>query len=73
MSKMVMPEPKTADQITKREFLAYERVRKSGRYNMILDRFLARRQARISSEAYGAILRHYVALMRRWPEVRGRA
>ena len=30
MSKMVMPEPKTADQITKREFLAWRMARFSG-------------------------------------------
>ena len=70
MSMASMPEPKTADQITKREFQAYERVRQSGRYNMMTNAGLARRDTGLSQETYYAILRHYSALAAKWPEVR---
>ena len=61
------------DQITKREFQAYERVRRAGRYNMRTNAALARRDAGLSQETYDAILRHYSALAAKWPEVRDHA
>ena len=61
------------DQITKLEFQAYERVRQTGRYNMMANSALARRDAGLSQETYYAILRHYSALAAKWPEVRDHA
>ena len=61
---------KSADEITKKDFHAYECVRQSGRYNMMTNAALARRDAGLSQETYLAILRHYSALAAKWPEVR---
>ena len=38
--------------ITKEEFLRYEKVRLSGKYNMIVDNELARKTANLSAEKY---------------------
>ena len=65
-----MPEPKPVDQVTRREFRAYERIRRSGKYNMMTHGAMARSDARISKAAYSAILQNYLALLQKWPEVR---
>lgn len=58
------------DGITKKDFEAYERVRRGGRYNMLTHSKQAARLADLSPEKYRVILRHYEKLMKKWPEVR---
>lgn len=58
------------DEITKKDFQAYERVRRGGRYNMLTHIKQAARLADLSCKKYIAILKDYEKLMKKWPEVR---
>ena len=55
--------------VNKEQVAAYERVRVSGRYNMIMESMRARRAARLSESAYSYILSHYSELLAVWPEI----
>lgn len=46
-------------EITKEMFLRYEKVRLSGKYNMIMDSELARNKANLSKEEYIEIIKNY--------------
>lgn len=53
---------------TRKQFQAYERVRRSGRYNMFDPR--ARRETGLSGETYSAIVKCYRQLIEKYPDVR---
>lgn len=55
--------------VTKKEFEAYERVRKGGRFNMITDLYDAARAARLSNERYVRVMRYYTECADKWPDV----
>ena len=57
-------------QVSKRQFAAFERVRASGRFNMLTHSADARREAGLSKAAYSYILKNYSLLMETWPKVR---
>ena len=57
-------------QVSKRQFAAYERVRASGRFNMLTHSANARGEAGLSKTAYNYILKNYSMLMEVWPKVR---
>lgn len=48
--------------VTAEEWLRYERVRRSGRYNMVAEWPLAARDARLDGRQYGLIQKHYGAI-----------
>ena len=58
------------EDITKEEFQAYERVRRSGRINMITEADRGARLAKISAGTYLGIIVHYRTLAAQWPGVR---
>ena len=45
--------------VTKEEFLAYENVQKSGRYNMIMDAVSVMDETKLSKEKYLEIIKNY--------------
>ena len=45
--------------VSREEFLRYEEVRLSGKYNMITDNELARTMANLSAEKYLEIIKNY--------------
>lgn len=61
---------KRLEDISRREFQAYERIRRSGKFNMITHGHLARSKAHLGTETYSAILVFYEKLVEKWPEVR---
>lgn len=54
------------ESITKEEFLAYERVRSEGKYNMIMDAKLAMQEAGLSHEKYSLIIKYYSELAEKY-------
>lgn len=52
-------------------FVAYERIRRCGRLNMITEARHAARDAGLLLDEYLAVLKNYEALMKKYPEVRG--
>ena len=63
-------DPKRFEKITRKEFAAYERVRKSGVYNMITQSALATAAAGLDADVYISIIRNYEALMEKYPDIR---
>ena len=63
-----MPKAEAFKKITKREFAAYERVRKSGKVNMWTRDVCV--LAGIDDATHIAIIEHYKALNKKWPDVR---
>jgi hypothetical protein len=53
---------------TREEFAAYEKVRKSGKFNMFDSRAIV--ASRLSREKYMTVLKNYDELMKLYPEVR---
>lgn len=45
--------------VTRDEFLAYERVRRGGKFNMITEQGQAARKAKLSPERYRAVMKQY--------------
>ena len=45
--------------ITKRKFMEYEKVRLSGKYNMIIEADKAMKEAKLTKEEYLEIIRRY--------------
>ena len=58
------------NKINKAMFAKYERVRKSGRWNMIMNAREAADEAALSIETYMGVLHNYAALMKKFPDVR---
>ena len=56
--------------LKKRHFVAFERVRKSGEYNMITEARAAAISCDLSIEDYMGVLQNHEACMVRWPDVR---
>lgn len=56
-------------QVLKSEFEAYEKVRKSGKYNMVTQGELARQAAGLSQEIYDLIWAYYTELCNFFPLV----
>lgn len=57
-------------EITRSEFVAYERVRQKGTWNMFDPN--ARLATGLDKDTYAAIMHHYASVMAKWPEVRKR-
>lgn len=55
-------------EIIEQEFIAYERVRQSGLYNMFDD--MAIKMSRLKADKYMTILSNYKNLMEMYPNVR---
>ena len=51
-------------------FQKFERVRKSGLFNMLTDSVRAAEAAGLTREEYFAVLHYYRELMDKWPDVR---
>lgn len=58
------------DKINKVMFAEYERVRKSGHWNMIMNTREAAEEAGLSIDTYMGVLKNYAALMKKFPDVR---
>ncbi len=56
---------KTFESITKDQFEAYERTRKSGQYNMITERKGAMQYARLHPSVYDGVVLHYTELKKK--------
>ncbi len=54
--------------ITKRKFLRYERVRKSGRFNMTMEASVASATAGLTLEDYLEIAENYTEYAKTWHE-----
>ena len=54
---------------SKKDFQAYERVRRGGRWNMIVNARDAAADAHLGFDRYMAVLRNYELLMKKYPEV----
>lgn len=67
---MAHTEADAFEKIRKNDFVAYERVRVGGRFNMFDPRATA--LSGLSEERYLAILKHYDDCCKKWPEVRRR-
>jgi hypothetical protein len=61
---------KSFEEITKEDFTKYERVRKGGQFNMIMQMADASFAADLDRETYLAICRNYAALMEKFPDAR---
>lgn len=53
-------------EINREEFIAYEKVRQSGKYNMITDWELASEEAGLTKEMYFEIIKRYNALYEKY-------
>ena len=56
--------------VTKEEFEAYEKVRRSGKYNMMTQADWAASAANLEYERYIEVLKNYDQCVKKWPEVR---
>ncbi len=54
--------------ITREQFAAYEKVRRTGCYNMLADSRRSIRHTNLSDSVYWSILEHYNYLARKFPE-----
>lgn len=63
-------EPVPLAKLKKKDFAAYERVRKSGCFNMITEAHQASEMAGLDIEVYKGIIKNYEALMKKYPGVR---
>lgn len=52
--------------ISREEFIAYEKVRKSGKYNMVTNWELASKEARLTKEMYFEIIKRYNSLYEKY-------
>ncbi len=52
--------------ITKEQFLRYEKVRLSGKYNMITEMLYASKEARLTKEQYLEIIKNYSELKEKY-------
>lgn len=59
---------KDFEELNKEDFIAYERVRVEGRYNMFDPN--AQLLSGLDNETYISVLKHYSKLMEKWPGVR---
>lgn len=57
-------------EVTKDQFVAYERVRQAGNHNMLTDGQRAAVEAGLDWLIYQRILANYEAFDQRWPDVR---
>lgn len=57
-------------EVTKDQFVAYERVRQDGLHNMFTDSHRAAGDAGLDWTTYQSILANYDAFDQRWPDVR---
>lgn len=57
-------------EVTKDQFVAYERVRQKGLHNMLTDGHRAAEEAGLDWPTYQNILANYEACDNGWPEVR---
>lgn len=62
---------KKPEQITRAEFKAYEKVRNSGKWNMLVDIEHAGPATKLDPQTYLGILLYYSHLANRWPEIVG--
>ena len=65
-----MTKAKPLEEITREEFEAFEWVRAGGLVNMFSPQ--VRDLAGISAEAHVGVIKHYDALLAKWPDVRER-
>ena len=63
-------EAKPLEKLRKKDFEAFERVRKSGIYNMIMEAHQAAGEAGLGIAIYMGVLKNYEALMKKYPGVR---
>lgn len=56
-------------EVTKEEFQSYERVRKSGLYNMMMEAPFAAEAADLPNTRYWKVLKNYEACAEKWPDV----
>ena len=59
---------KPLDQITERDYATYERVRRTGKYNMLDAQAI--RDSGLDKSTYLGVLTHYALLMEKFPNVR---
>jgi hypothetical protein len=59
--------------ITREDFEAYERVRQSGLFNMIMQQRDAAYYAGLDLSTYQAILENYQTCLAKWPDVRAQS
>ena len=55
--------------ITKEKFMRYEKVRQSGKYNMITDFILAKQEANLTEKEYFEIIKNYSNYKEKYKEV----
>lgn len=55
-------------EIKREEFEAYERVRKSGKFNMITDLHGAAREASLLVDRYVQVMRYYDECAKKWKQ-----
>lgn len=53
-------------QITKEDFVEYERIRRSGEFNMIMEMRNARAETNLSKEQWLKIMKHYQTFYDSW-------
>ena len=56
--------------ITREAFVAYEEVRQSGEYNMIMNAQQAAEAADLEDVVYWGVLKFYTECAQKWPDVR---
>ena len=73
---MIMPRRNTnpceIEDITREAFAAYEEVRASGEFNMMMNAAQAAEAADLEDVVYWGILNHYTKLAQKWPDVRSK-
>ena len=58
-------------EITKDQFLAYEKVRQSGKYNMVMEAAGAKQYAELTWDEYWEIIKDYSELKKKFGEENG--
>lgn len=56
-------------EITRKQFLQYERVRQSGKWNMVTDATQALRETGLTLEQYVCIIRNYRELLEQYADI----
>ena len=57
---------KTADEITRKEFLAYREVQEAGCYNMVMEARQAMASAGLDADTYWGIIQNYTELYKKF-------
>lgn len=68
MGREGMSKAKPLEEITRKDFQRYERVRREGLWNMFSPQ--AREATGLSRETYLGVIKHYEELMKKFPDVR---